>query len=321
MILVHAIIYRTWDVARFYSDPLSLWTPTSSSSDQALSWMDQPPKYLATIPQFSNWRNAACDCLDILHWEALGISAKAGGVEGPTFLILHLSRLVLLAPVKELEGLVQAMLPSTQPLTLSLPHETFPPPQSLDDCQAVVRIWARSDRFKARLAALHSGAIFWHVRHYASASFIRPFTIFLATIILWAHGTYGSQNPQAQISPPPDSMPQGTDDDVDAIEGTRQGDDLNSSPSSVSSRRTTPSSLRFPKFMHIDRPFDDEIAQHFIRSGESMKVFLEGVGDLNSATGPKLILREGAHILRMRSSWTIAEHYANRLDALACVSL
>lgn len=316
MILVHAIIHRTWDVARFYSDPLSLWTPTASSSDQVLPREEQPPKYLATIPQFSHWRNAACDCLDVLHWEALGISAKSGGVEGPTFLTLHLARLVLLSPVEELEGLVQAMLPTSQPLTLLLPHETFPFRQSLEHCQAIVRIWARSDRYKARLAVLHSAATFWHVRHYASVSFVQPFAIFLATIILWAHGVYGSQNPQTRIAPP-DSTPQDIGDDADAIEGMQDDDELDSSPSSASSRRTTPSNLRVPEFMHIDRPFDDEIAQHFIRSGELMKVFLEGVGDLHSATGPKLVLREGARILRTRSTWTIAEHYAARLEALA----
>ena len=79
----------------------------------------------------------------------------------------------------------------------------------------------------------------------------------------------------------------------------------------------TPYSPRIPSFMHIDRPFDDEIAQHFISSGELMKVFLEGVGELCSSTGPKLVLREGAQILRKTSMWSIAENYATRLESLA----
>ena len=322
MILIHAIIHRTWDVAKFYSDSLSLWVPAASNSEQLLPQSEAPPKYLATIPQFSSWRNSACDCLDLLHWDALAVSAKAGGLEGPVFLTLHLARMVLLSPVKELEGLADTII--NQPHPCLLPYERLPLRQNFEECQETVQMWAKRDRYKARLAVLHSASTFWHVRCNSSSSFVQPFAIFLATIILWAYGTYSQGRPQNQaptaapdFHPQPNAPDAGSKDDTDAIEQCVDDEELSSSPSHASSRATTPYIPSIPNFMHIDRPFDDEIAQHFIRSGELMKIFLEGVGELCSATGPKFVLREGARILRRTSVWSVSEHYATRLEDLA----
>jgi hypothetical protein len=46
----------------------------------------------------SNWRNAALDCVDTLHWAANGMIASLLGAEHPTVLHLHFSRVVLLVP-------------------------------------------------------------------------------------------------------------------------------------------------------------------------------------------------------------------------------
>ena len=50
----------------------------------------------------SSWRNAALDCIDVLHWDANGTIAKLKGAEHPTVLHLHLSRVILLAPHQEI---------------------------------------------------------------------------------------------------------------------------------------------------------------------------------------------------------------------------
>ena len=46
----------------------------------------------------SNWRNAALDCVDTLHWAANATIASLLGAEHPTVLHLHFSRVVLLVP-------------------------------------------------------------------------------------------------------------------------------------------------------------------------------------------------------------------------------
>ena len=156
-ILVHAIIHRTWDVARFYGDSLSFWVPTASSLENPPPHSVSRHRYLATIPQFSSWRNSACDCLDLLHWEALGMSAKAGGLESPVFLALHVARIVLLTPMKELEGLAQAII--HQPRSNLLPHERLPVHLDFEECQEIVQIWAKRDRYPLRCHSAHvSGA-------------------------------------------------------------------------------------------------------------------------------------------------------------------
>jgi hypothetical protein len=77
------------------------------------------------------------------------------------------------------------------------------------------------------------------------------------------------------------------------------------------------SEVRPPAFMHIDRPFDDELAQHFIRAAEHTRAFMEGVGDLCNTT-QTLVLEEGIRILRKRCrTWPISETYVSILKAMA----
>jgi hypothetical protein len=47
--------------------------------------------------------------------------------------------------------------------------------------------WAIRDQFKARLAIVHAGAMFWHVRRYSTNSFAEPFAIYMSTLVIWAY--------------------------------------------------------------------------------------------------------------------------------------
>jgi hypothetical protein len=183
-----------------------------------------------------------------------------------------------------------------------------------------VRTWAERDKYKARLAVVHASATFWHVRRYSSDAFVQPFAVFLATVVLWAYSAFSQltkqQEPHLRESLENDThVTADGKEDGQAIEGTNNIVEKHSTHPPPESR---PSSPRVPEFMHLDRPFDDEIGQRFIREGDRMKAFMEGVGDLCSENGPQLVLREGARILRNRCrTWTIAENYATVLDAAA----
>lgn len=72
-----------------------------------------------------------------------------------------------------------------------------------------------------------------------------------------------------------------------------------------------------PKYMQLDRPMDDEIVQHFIRSGD-LRLVLEGVDDLYTEAGSSQILSDAVLILSEASSdWPISKTYALQLQNLA----
>ena len=59
-------------------------------------------KWLSEMPTYSAWRNTALDCVDVLHWAANGMIAQLSGAEHPTVSHLHLSRVILLVPYREI---------------------------------------------------------------------------------------------------------------------------------------------------------------------------------------------------------------------------
>lgn len=59
----------------------------------------------------SGWRNAALDCVDVLHWAANAKIASLSGAEHPMVLHLHYSRIVLLVPRVALMTIVESVLP------------------------------------------------------------------------------------------------------------------------------------------------------------------------------------------------------------------
>jgi hypothetical protein len=72
-----------------------------------------------------------------------------------------------------------------------------------------------------------------------------------------------------------------------------------------------------PNIIQLDRPVDDELVQHFIRSGDEMRPYMEGVHDLRSPEGPSQVLREAIGILLEQPVvWTVSESYAEHLESM-----
>lgn len=132
---------------------------------------------------------------------------------------------------------------------------------------------ADSLQYKARLAVLHCGCLFWHIRRYSCKAFYEPNAVFLATLTIWAYSSYASRSDmQQQLC----------------------NDTSPSAPSGVSDESDTE-----PSFIRLDRPNDDEMVQSFVRSGGpgQMKAYINGVGDIYAAKAQSRILREGMKIL------------------------
>ncbi|CEF77227.1 unnamed protein product [Fusarium graminearum] len=176
IVMIYAVCRRTQEAAYQYETALSRWTPVahvepcSESITVAESW---PP----SLEIMTRWRNSACDSLDMLHWKANGKAANAGGSEHPTILLLHLSRLYLLAPCKYLQRV------ATSAAWNETTHVAY---ATVDYSEAYNHLyrWANVDQYKARLSIVHAGALIWHIRRYSSNSFIEPHAIYLATLLI-----------------------------------------------------------------------------------------------------------------------------------------
>lgn len=274
--LIYSVIRRNLDVALYYNHPLSFWTPGDDRQ-----WY---PGYLPRRHEdtqrneiYRRWRDSACDSLDILHWEILGRSATVGGHESPIFLQLHLARIAILAPCPEL----LRMFGADSEVGTSL---------STLSNKEIIQNWLQLDQHKARLAVLHAGATFWHVRHADTSSFTQPLAIFLAAIVLWVYGCHeyfdGLRRQQCDVDLP-------------------------------TSSRSQESNIEQPDSMHVDRPFDDELAQFFIRTGQ-VQLYMHRVGKVCSIDGPSRVLCETKSLLLRRERiWGVSRHYIACLqDAL-----
>ncbi|CAJ0538724.1 Ff.00g066960.m01.CDS01 [Fusarium sp. VM40] len=293
VVIIHMLVHRRWNANEYLADAIRD-VPQPDPSNLHVPGR----KYLGSLPEYIKWRNQCCDCLDVLHWEALSLSAKAEGLEGPVLLHLHLARLSLLTPVGDLLAFAhQSTLSDT---THTAPSSLFRNGISNLDPRHTVKIWATQDRYKARLALVHAGAVLWHVRRYSSDSIVEPFTLSLTALVLWAYGQ------TSNIRKLHESTGAGVQSPVDD-----NGDSMSlvtSISGSVGSRTTqmggsllpddyASSRRRMPSTMQLDRPMDDELVQYFIRFGESLRLPLEGVDDLCSTEGPLRILHEVSNLL------------------------
>lgn len=154
VLLINGLYCQTWDVGTLLSRPLLRWTPSSRKGD-AESHEITGPVWLPQIPLYNQWRNSACDCLDVLHWIANSDIAKAG-TENATVLHLHFARIVLLAPYEAVRKLADLLVSEDI-------RDGSPAPRLRTECQQVQK-WITDDQFKARLALVHCGIFFWHVR-------------------------------------------------------------------------------------------------------------------------------------------------------------
>ena len=312
-VIIHALIRRTWEVAEYSLDPLSTIDTTPRTNANVSDHRAQlRPKFLPADPHYWKWRNMACDCLDTLHWHAHTIIATNAGLEHPVVLHLHTARICLLAPHHEICEMAYSfiMQSGTSDVYKSLRGTSGVIPQSREKLGQLVETiwrWLSQDQYKARLAVVHAGTLFWHIRRYSVSSFFEPIAMFLASLTLWTYSSYG----RAALS----SI--GVTGEGNA--GPADRDQIQDSQAVNDS--IAESSPEQPNAIQIDRPMDDEIVQLFVRSGDTMQVNMNGIGNLYDVGSAGKILREGARLLRLKCSrWEIAVAYHEVLDVLAKIS-
>lgn len=275
IILIHGLYHRNWEVGDYLKEPLSAWLPGASRPGPEP--VPQVQVWLPQDPIFSRWRNASCDCLDILHWSANSVIGAASGLEHPTVLHLHLARVILLTPIRDIRRLALMVTEGAQRTAES----------EFSEQQQTVRKWAREDAYKARLAIIHAGALLWHVHRYSAKGFHEGSAVFMATLALWAYGRFGMIMSKAR------SNEVCNDEDEDH-----------------------PEENPCPIAINLDRPADDELVQTFIKKGHSMQALLNGVGEIHSPHGPKRVLREGLKIITRSGRWASNCNLASLMERL-----
>ncbi|KAL7784031.1 C2H2 transcription factor-like protein [Trichoderma afarasin] len=274
ILCIHALFRRTWEVEAYFKQPLTLWSP--AAEQQAIKPKEMSsPVWLPEIQIYSRWRNSACDCLDVLHWHANSVIGAAGGMEHPTVLHLHLARVVLLTPFRHIVQLALLMTREREPES----------DEQITEARTHIRRWAMEDQYKARLAMIHAGVSFWHVRRYSVDGFYEPSAVFLATLAMWAYGTFAPHTSR----PVEDSHSPQSDEDA-------------GSP--------------FPTSMQLDRPADDELVQLFVKRGGSIRANVTGVGNLCSPKGPNRVLLEGRKLLMDLKCWGYSRWIVRTLTLL-----
>jgi hypothetical protein len=144
--------------------------------------------WLPENPMYSRWRNCACDCLDVLHWAANSAIGAASGVEHPTVLHLHIARVVVLTPYQDIRK-----------IALTKAGENILSEKAVRESREYIERWLVDDQYKARLAMIHAGVLFWHVWRHSANGYYESDAIFLATLALWAYGS-GSHNSRDRSS-------------------------------------------------------------------------------------------------------------------------
>ncbi|OCL02292.1 hypothetical protein AOQ84DRAFT_393059 [Glonium stellatum] len=337
VLLLHGIYQETWEVGRYFRRPLCFWQssagrpqiagPNDATSIQALSEFGRS-RWLPEIPTYSSWRNAACDCVDVLHWAANGTIAQLNGAEHPTVFHLHFARTVLLVPYDKIRALAASIALQTQTVSKA---PSMVNGSDISEAEHDVLQWAQRDEHKARLAILHAGCLYWHVRRYSMRAFYEPAAVFLATLALWAYSSYTSLASRASQSDKQTQEQAQSPNDSNARRQSptnHNGGDAGMSPPSspnhtteivLSSPSSTITDAPEPTFILLDRPNDDEMVQMFVRSGHPsrMRAYITGVGNVCSPRGPRRILREGRKILaKISPVWGCAREYMDLLEAL-----
>ncbi|KAM0817221.1 hypothetical protein AB5N19_03026 [Seiridium cardinale] len=323
LLILHGVYQEILKVKGYHARSLSSWVPS-------MQWPSQSPSDSHDLRasesegafNISNWRNAALDCVDILHWSANATIAKAAGIEHPNVLHLHFARVVLLAPYQSIQILARSIIePETQP-------RSDDRPTSRDEValaeQDILR-WAQQDEHKARLAALHAGCFYWHIRRYSRDAFYEPVSAYLVTLTLWAYSSYSSRAPPASgqhrgfQSRPENSQLHNSHKfaTAAAVRELIQPTDSIDDPLCVVNIEDDEN--REPTFIRLDRPNDDEMVQLFVRKGRpsTMTAHIAGVGNICSAQGPIKILREGRKILsNVSSAWGRNREQISILEAM-----
>jgi hypothetical protein len=326
----------------------------------------QRPRQAATgggQVEVASWRNASLDCVDVLHWSANGTIARLSGSEHPTVFHLHMSRLVLLAPHESVQVLARSIASSSlssssssqagtstartmartgdgQPERMSATNPKTPrAPTREETMEAEMEVlqWAQRDEHKARLCMVHCGCLLWHARRYSTMAFYEPVSVYLATLVMWAYGTYAAKTPAAQ-QPLAASLDPAESSAGAPLAPPAQYAQYNAHGTSQAQAAAVPQQpdsshssshidvLQLPRIdvpevhsIRLDRPCDDELVCIYVRRGRPalMQATVTGVGDVCSAHGPWKMLREGRKLLNgIALAWGRTDEYVAILAAV-----
>ncbi|PSN59513.1 hypothetical protein BS50DRAFT_508317 [Corynespora cassiicola Philippines] len=178
-ILVLAIYRNTEQILSREKIRLNAWTPRATA-ENCEEQTDIEQNWLPPTSTASQWRNSACDCLDVLHWPANSKAARLLGSEHHTILQLHLARLIVLTPTVYIQSFAKELSSASHTIVGS--HT----PTRYTTARNQILQWVIRDRFKARLSIIHCGALYWHVRRYSCDSVLEPYAVYIATLVLWA---------------------------------------------------------------------------------------------------------------------------------------
>ena len=292
ILLIHGLIRRTSEVGAYFGQGLSSWEPTSQRQSSEQLEMSKT-RWLPSILTYTKWRNSACDCLDVLHWSANSTIGAASGMEHPTVMHLHLSRVVILTPYANIVNLALYLAGSASS------SDTADGAIVAD--REAIRKWAHSDQYKARLAMIHAGVMFWNIRRYSANAFYEPTSVVLSTLALWAFSAFSNKSSRAPSR-----------DQVRA-EAANHGQ-------SKLAEQSESSDDVVCDIILLDRPTDDELVQQFVRRGHTMRANITGVGDLYGLRGPEKVLVEGRKLLASLQFWEIRHTWLAVFDKLIIVS-
>lgn len=154
IIILQGIYQEILRIKDFLHRPMAGWFPSvdhenldnpNPNPDLDLFSGHTPRSKVDTDPKavFSNWRNAALDCLDTMHWSANSTVAQLSGEEHSTVFHLHISRVVLLSPHEKIRSLAES-LASLCPERRSRPGALQTKAEALDAERKVIE-WAQRD--------------------------------------------------------------------------------------------------------------------------------------------------------------------------------
>lgn len=281
LLLIYGVIRKTKEVCQQSQSQLTAWSPSAkpqSRNDVLQKDETWPP----SSKLLSQWRNSACDCLDIIHWSANSKAVAAWGWEHATIFHLHLARLLILTPLAHIQTL------ATSWQAHGIGNESDSGRNS--KARELVLRWVVQDQYKARLSVVHAGCLLWHVRRYSTLAFLEPYAIHVATLVLWAYSTALQvySNREAVLEPA-SSVP------TDMSTGSQITNQFPPIDESATANQIDPDALT--TVVHLDRPLDDELVQLYIRWGGKMTAHLARVGDVSGTTAPRKILEEGHRLL------------------------
>lgn len=203
VLLIHGIYHHMAHIRNLLQSEAS-WASKAGPNEIGgeLPWTVWPP----TVSSYRNWREATCDCLDVLHWRANSVTGAASGLEHPTIAHLHLSRIVLLAPISYIRELAKSLIDSGDGMR----------PEKTAGAAAKVKSWVENDCHKARLCIIHAGVTFWHLRRFSVGAFYETDAVVLAALTLWAFALFSGQPAVDVFSPDSQGTASATDNPLPA---------------------------------------------------------------------------------------------------------